>query len=168
MTLAYLYEGDRCRFHQFAKSRRTVNVSVDFFGRRHVLGRDFATIVAIKYPPHGKVLDHVVELVLDPGSHEEEVARFEPVLLAVMNEHSPAANDEVNLVLCMRRLLFRNESEGKGYVKGATLQDRDGALPAAPGIPRSRLGKTNHTAAIWVAHASFCWLRPRHTDDADL
>jgi hypothetical protein len=40
-----------------------------------------------------------------------------------VNEHSPAANDEVSLVLCVRRLLARAQREGKGYVKRATPQD---------------------------------------------
>jgi hypothetical protein len=43
------------------------------------------------------------------------------------------ANDEVKLVLCVRRLLARVLREGKGYFKRATPQDNNGAL-----APRDR------------------------------
>jgi len=100
----------------------------DILDRRHALCWDLATMRAVKYTPQGEVLGNVLELMLGPRSHEQEVAGLEPVPLAVVNEYSSAANDEVNLVLCMRRLLARAQREAKGYIKSATLQDHDGAL----------------------------------------
>jgi hypothetical protein len=108
----------------------------------------------VKYTPQGEILGNVLELMLGTRGHEQEVAGFEPIPLSVVNEHSSAANDEVNLVLCVRRLLARGQRETKGYVKSATLQDHDGALARGARDTRLSLGKTDNTATIWPAHAS--------------
>jgi hypothetical protein len=71
-----------------------------------------------------------------------------------VNEYSSAANDEVNLVLCMRRLLARAQREAKGYVKSATLHNHDGALARGAWYTRLSLGKTDNTATTWLVHAS--------------
>jgi len=71
-----------------------------------------------------------------------------------VDEHSSAANDEVNLVLCVWRLLARAQREAKGHVKSATLQDRHGALARWAGDTRLSLDETNNTTAFWLAHAS--------------
>ena len=80
---------------------------------------------AVKYAPHGEIFGNVLEVMLDPCSHEQEIPWLECVSLAVVNEHASTANDEVDLVLAMRRLLARAQRERKGYVKRATLQDRN-------------------------------------------
>jgi hypothetical protein len=126
----------------------------DILDQRHALCWDLATMRAVKYTPQGDVLGNVLELMLDPRSDEQEVARLEPVSLAVVNEYSSAANDEVNLVPCMRRLLARAQREAKGYVESATLQDHDGALARGARDTRLSLGKTDNTATTWLAHAS--------------
>jgi hypothetical protein len=71
-----------------------------------------------------------------------------------VNEYSSAANDEVNLVLRMRRLLAGPQREAKGNVKSPTLQDHDGALARGARDARLSLGKTDNTATIWLAHTS--------------
>jgi hypothetical protein len=76
-----------------------------------------------------------------------------------VNEYSSAANDEVNLVLCMRRLLARAQREAKGYVESATLQDHDSALARGARDTRLSLGKTDNTATTWLAHAISSYLR---------
>src|SRR5580692_9374930 len=114
---------------------------------------------AVKYTPQSDVLGNVLELMLDPRSDEQEVARLEPVSLAVVNEYSSAANDEVNLVLCMRRLLVRAQGEAKGYVESAALQDHDGALALGARDTRLSLGKTDNAATTWLAHAISSHLR---------
>jgi hypothetical protein len=108
---------------------------------------------AVKYTPQGQIVGSVLELMLDPCSHEQEVACLEPVPLAVVNQYSSAANDEVNLVLCMRRLLARAQREAKRYVKSATPQDHDGALACGARDIRLSFGKTDNKATTWLAHA---------------
>jgi len=71
-----------------------------------------------------------------------------------MIEDASTANDEVNLDLCVRRLLARTQREGKGYVKRATLQDHYGALARGARDTRLNLGKTDHTTALWHAQAT--------------
>jgi hypothetical protein len=71
-----------------------------------------------------------------------------------VNDYSSAANDEVDLVLCMRRLLVWAQREAKGYVKSATLQDHDGTLARGAWDARLSVGETDNTATIWLAHAS--------------
>ena len=63
-----------------------------------------------------------------------------------MGEHSSTPNDEINLVLCVRRLLGGVQGEGKGYIQRATPKDDDGAL--ARWDTRLSLGKTDNTATI--------------------
>jgi hypothetical protein len=126
----------------------------DILDQRQALYWDLATMRAVKYTPQRKVLGNVLELMLGPRSHEQKVAWLEPVPLAVVNEYSSAANDEVNLVLCMRRLPVRAQREAKGYVKSATLQDHDSALARGARDTRLSLGKTDNAATTWFAHAS--------------
>jgi hypothetical protein len=125
-----------------------------FLGQHHASYWDLATMGAVKYAPQGQIVISVLELMLGPRSHEQDVAWLERVPLVVVNEHSPAANDEVNLVLCVRRLLARAQREGKGYVKRTTPQDHDGALAHRARDTRLSLGKADNTATIWHAHAS--------------
>jgi hypothetical protein len=123
-------------------------------GQHYALYWDLATRGTVKYAPQGQIVASVLELMLGRRSHEQDVARLERIPLAVVNEHPPAANDEVNLVLRVRRLLARAQREGKGYVKWATPQDHDGVLTRGSRDTRSSLGKADNTAAIWGAHAS--------------
>jgi hypothetical protein len=126
----------------------------DILDQRRALCWGLATMTAVKYTPQGEVLGSVLELMLGPRSHEQEVACLEPIPLAVVNEYSSTANDEVNLALCMRRLLVWAQREAKGYVKSATLQDHDGALAHGARDTLLSLSKTDNAATTWLAHAA--------------
>jgi hypothetical protein len=41
-----------------------------------------------------------------------------------MDKHSSPADDDVNLVLCVRRLFLRGERECERDIKGATLPNK--------------------------------------------
>lgn len=58
--------------------------------------------------------------MLDPRSHEQEIAGLKRLPFAIVNEHSSTANDEVDLVLCVRRLRAWAHREGEGYIQRAT------------------------------------------------
>jgi hypothetical protein len=63
-----------------------------------------------------------------------------------MGEHSSTPNDEINLILCVRRLLGGAQGEGEGDIQRATVKDDDGVL--ARWDTRLSLGKTDNMAAI--------------------
>jgi hypothetical protein len=46
----------------------------DILDERHVLCWDLAIMRSVKYTPQGEVLGNVLELMLGPRSHEQEVA----------------------------------------------------------------------------------------------
>jgi hypothetical protein len=71
-----------------------------------------------------------------------------------VKEESSPANDEVKLVLCVRRLSARALREGKGDIQRATPQDHSGALARRARNTRLTLGKTHNAATIWLAHPS--------------
>jgi hypothetical protein len=71
-----------------------------------------------------------------------------------VKEKSSPSNDEVKLVLCVRRLLAQVLREGKGYIKRATPQDHNGALARGARDMRLTLGKTHNAATVWLAHAA--------------
>lgn len=66
--------------------------------------------------------------MLDPRSHEKEVAGLKHVPFAIVNENSSATNDEVDLILCVRRLPARAHREGEGYIQGAMPKGDDSML----------------------------------------
>ena len=63
-----------------------------------------------------------------------------------MGEHSSTPNDEINFILCVRRLLGRAQGKGKGYIQRATPKDDDGVL--ARWDTRLSLDKRDNTATI--------------------
>jgi hypothetical protein len=116
---------------------------------------DLATTGAIEDNPHGEVLGKVLETMLGSRSHEQKVACLEWVPLAIVKEDTSAADDDVDLVLCVRNLLVRGHREGEFYIKGAALQKADGVLARGARDTRLSLSNTDHTATIWLTHASF-------------
>jgi len=77
---------------------------------------DLASPGAVEDHPHGEVLAEVLETMLGPCGHEQKIARLERVPLAVVKQDAPAADDDVDLVLRMRRLLVRGRREGELHV----------------------------------------------------
>src|SRR5262249_23536144 len=69
-------------------------------------------------------------------------------------QNASPANDDVNLVLFMRRLFIRARWCPEFHVEGAALQNADGALAGGGRDACLSLGKTDHTATNWLAHAS--------------
>ena len=46
----------------------------------------------VKHTPYREILGGVLELMLDPRTHEQEVAGLKHVPFSIVNEHSSAAN----------------------------------------------------------------------------
>ena len=46
----------------------------DFLGQRHALCWDLATMRAVKYTPQGQIVGSVLELMLGPRSHEQDIS----------------------------------------------------------------------------------------------
>ena len=107
---------------------------------------DLAALGTVKYTPYRKILGSVLELMLDPGSHEQKVAGLKHVPFAIVNEHSSAANDEVNLVLCVRRLRARAHREQESHIQRATPKGDDSMLRRR--YLRLCLGKAENTTTI--------------------
>src|SRR5262249_29799317 len=123
----------------------------------HALRRNLATTGAVEDDPHGEVLGKVLEAMLGSRSHEQEIARPERVPLAVMKEDAAAADDNVNLVLGVRRRRPRERrkaTEREHGLQGAALQKADGVLARRAGNTRLGLGKADDLATGRLAHAS--------------
>jgi len=86
--------------------------------------------------------------MLDPGSHKQQVARTEQILLAVVNKHSVSPDGEINLVLYVWCLSLRNPRDGKGYVKSAALENHDCVLACGAGDTPFGLRQMENTATI--------------------
>jgi hypothetical protein len=71
-----------------------------------------------------------------------------------VQEHSPATNDKINLVLCVRRLLARAQREGKGYIQRATPEDDNGMLAKGSWDTCLSLDKTDYPTTMWFGHAA--------------
>src|SRR4029450_2884862 len=59
---------------------------------------------AIEYSPHEQVVAEVFEVMVDSGGYEEKVTRLERISHAIVEQDASTADDDVDLVLCMRRL----------------------------------------------------------------
>jgi hypothetical protein len=88
----------------------------------------------VKYTPQSQIVGSVLKLVLGPGGYEQDVAWLELVPLAVVKEESSPANDEVKLVLRVRRLLARAPREGKATSRGPRRRIITARSPMGPGI----------------------------------
>ena len=66
------------------------------------LFRNLATGRPIKDAPQGEFVGEVLVMMLGSRSNEQQIAQLERVALAVVHKNAPAANDDVDLVLCMR------------------------------------------------------------------
>jgi hypothetical protein len=76
---------------------------------------------AVEDAPYRKVFGERFESVLDSRGDEQQIACFEGVALAIMEENASATNDDVDFVLRMWSLFVRRHGEGKLYVAGAPL-----------------------------------------------
>ena len=65
----------------------------------------------VEYSPQGEILGEVLVVMLSPRSDEQKLARLERVPLAIVNENTSTANDDVDLILRVGRLLVRRHRE---------------------------------------------------------
>jgi hypothetical protein len=83
----------------------------------------FTTLSTIENAPYRKVLHEVLVSVFDSCSHEQQVTRFKRISLAVVEENTMTANNEVDLVLRVGRLFVRRDGTCKFHVARAALQN---------------------------------------------
>jgi hypothetical protein len=102
--------------------------------------------------------------MLDSGGHEQKVAGLEWVPLAIVKQNASAANDDVNLVLCVRRLFIRARGRREFYVGAAASQKADGALAVGTRDAHLSFRETDHAAAVRFDHASLLVLPNAHAE----
>jgi hypothetical protein len=118
------------------------------------LGWDLASTGAVENNPHNQVIAEGFESMLGSGGHEQKVAWLEWVPLAIVKQNPSAANDNVNLVLCVRRLLIRTGGRREFYFEGAAPQKADRALALGARNAHLTFRETDHAAAFRIGHAS--------------
>src|SRR6266536_699584 len=62
---------------------------------------------AVEDHPRGEVRGELFEAMLRSGRHEQEVAGLERIALTVMKQNTSPSYHDVDLILCVRRLLIR-------------------------------------------------------------
>lgn len=91
-------------------------------------------------------------MVLRSSGHEQEVTSLEGVSLAVVNQDASAADDDLDLVPCVRSLLVRRHGEGKLHAYVAPLQEAYGMFAGWTRDTRSSVGKMDHAATFFHRH----------------
>src|SRR5262245_56522348 len=66
--------------------------------------RLLAALRPVEDHPDGEVVRELLKPMLDPGGHEQQVARAEAVSRGAVDEHTLAADDDVHLVAPVRLL----------------------------------------------------------------
>src|SRR5262245_8506081 len=89
-------------------------------------------------------------MMLNPCGDEQEVARLKGVTLAVVKEAAPAASDDVNFVLVVRRLFVRARWSAKYDVQSGAFKNADGTL--ARRYMGFNFGKSHYTATVLLLH----------------
>jgi len=73
-----LAQSDKLRMPQPVDLRFILHLQVvshfGFLGQHHALYWDLATMRTVKYAPQGQIVSSVLELMLSPRSHEQDVA----------------------------------------------------------------------------------------------
>jgi hypothetical protein len=92
--------------------------------------------------------------MLDAGGYEQDVARIEPVPFVIVDENATTANDDIELVLFMWRLLVRGNGDGEFDIECAALKNQDCALARGTRNAHLSLDEADHTAAISRVHRS--------------
>jgi hypothetical protein len=76
---------------------------------------------AVEHPPKSEILGNVPQLMLSARSYEYDVTCLKRIPLAIMNKHTSPPDDDVYLVLCVRRLVLRWHRKCERDIEGATL-----------------------------------------------
>ena len=87
-------------------------------------------------------------MVLGPCGDKEDIACRKSGTLIVMDQHALAANDNIELVLVMRRLAVGRNREGEGDIERAAFERESRAFTGRPGDQRLGIGKADDAAAI--------------------
>ncbi len=114
----------------------------------NALRGDLAPRRPVEDDPHSEVLTEVLEPVLCSSGYEDEVSGFESISAAIVKEDSPAAGDDVDLVLCMRCLAVWGNRQGKQRPDRATLHDSDEVRARRARDALLGFCKRDHAAAI--------------------
>src|SRR6185503_5647506 len=116
------------------------------------LGR-FAALGTEENHPHGQIVAEVFEPMLRPRGHEHEVSGPELIPLAVVEQDASSADDHVDLVLRVRRLLVGSNGARELDLERAAIPQAGGVLSGGSRNPRSSVSETEHPAAIWQTHS---------------
>jgi hypothetical protein len=65
-----------------------------------------ATVGPVEHSPHGEIAAQLTKLMLDTGGHEQQVASLKGFPFAIVKQNTAASNDNVKLVLLVRRLRY--------------------------------------------------------------
>jgi hypothetical protein len=93
--------------------------------RRHCRAlRHLTALSTIENPPYRKVFGECLKTVLDSCRDEQQIARFERILLPVVEQNASAPDNDVDLVLGVWGLFVRWDGERELYVARTALQDK--------------------------------------------
>src|SRR6185436_4492581 len=110
--------------------------------------RRLTTLGAVEDDPDGEVVAEVLESMLGSRGHEHEVSGSELVPLAVVEQDASSADDHVDLVLRVRRLLVGPHRAGQLDLERPAIHQADGMLSRGTGDSRPSVRETDHAAAI--------------------
>ena len=95
-------------------------------------GRRLASARPVENAPDREIFAVLGELMLDASRDEQQIAGFERVAFAIVKHHAAPADDDIDLVLDMRGLLFRGDRNGECHIQGAALKDVNGMFTPRP------------------------------------
>jgi hypothetical protein len=113
-----------------------------------------AATSTVEYPPQRKIVSKLLVVMFDPRGHNQDIARLKRISPTTVDENSPATNNDVDLVLHVRRLPIRGHGHREPYVQSATLQNEDSSFTGGTGDSGLCLSKIDHTATIRWFHGA--------------
>jgi hypothetical protein len=113
-----------------------------------------AATSTVEYPPQRKIVSKLLVVMFGPRGHNQDIARLERISPTTVDENSPATNNDVDLVLHVRRLPIRGHGHREPYVQSATVQNEDSSFTGGTGDSGLCLSKTDHTATIRWFHGA--------------
>ncbi len=94
--------------------------------------------------------------MLDARCDEEQIAGVERLAVAVVAQDAATADDDVHLILRVRRLTVRCDRHREKGARSPALQNIDEMRARRPGDLRFRVDEVEHAAAKLSLHASDC------------
>jgi len=115
--------------------------------------RQLAAGRTVEDHPDRKVVAELFETVFGSRGDEQAIARLERIASAIVEQDASTGDDDVDLVLRMRRLPVRwKRARGKFHLESAASQDRRRALTGRTGNARLRVGDVHDAAPNVLAH----------------